>query len=118
MFPGDLLPSTYVNPDNTNEVMGRTEIERRRVYIESLEWKVSTDHPALVELVKQCLYNDSQARPSAEELLTRLQIIKREVEGEYGGNQPIKLDMVRLRLTKELKEKDRRIEELLQQQVW
>ena len=38
-----------------------------------------------------------------------------EVEGEYGG--PIRLDMVRVRLAKEVKMKERRIEELTQQQV-
>ena len=83
-----------------------------------LEWKICTEHPALVELVKQCLHNDPQKRPSTEELLTRLQGMRAEVEGRYGYNQPIRLDMVRLRLTKELQEKDRRMEELAQQQVW
>ena len=39
-----------------------------------------------------------------------------EVEGEYGGS-PIKLDMVRVRLAKEVKVKDRQIEDLMQQQV-
>ena len=40
-----------------------------------------------------------------------------EVEGEYGGN-PIRLDMVRVRLAKEVKVKDRRIVELTQRQVY
>ena len=40
-----------------------------------------------------------------------------EVEGEYGGI-PIRLDMVRVRLAKEVKMKDRRIEELTQHQVY
>ena len=35
-----------------------------------------------------------------------------EVEGEYGG-MPIRLDMVRVRLAKEVKIKDLRIEELV-----
>ena len=39
-----------------------------------------------------------------------------EVEGEYGG--PIRLDMVRVRLAKEVKVKDKRIVELTQQQVY
>ena len=39
------------------------------------------------------------------------------MEGRYGGNQP-GLDMVRVRLAREVEEKDRRIEELTQQQVW
>ena len=115
-FPGDLLPSTYPNPDNYWEVIGRTEVERRGVSIESLESQIGEKHPTLVELVKQCLHNVPHERPSTEELLTRLQGMRVEVEGEYGGS-PIRLDMVRLRLAKEVKEKDRRIEELTQQQV-
>jgi hypothetical protein len=43
--------------------------------------------------------------------------MKVEVEGEYGGS-PIRLDMVRVRLAKEVKVKERRIEELTQQQVY
>ncbi len=67
-------------------------------------------------MVKQCLQNDPHERPSTENLLTRLQRMRMEVEGEYGG--PVKLDMVRVRLTKEVREKARRMEELTQQQVW
>ena len=42
--------------------------------------------------------------------------MKLEVEGEYGGS-PVRLDMVRMRLAKEVKLKDRRIEELIQEQA-
>ena len=72
-------------------------------------------HPALVELVKKCLHNSPDQRPTTDDLLARLQRMKEEVEGEYGGS--VKLDMVRVRLAKEVKIKDRRIEELTQQQV-
>ena len=71
------------------------------------------DHPALAHLVKQCLHNVPRERPSTEALLTSLQGMKLEIEGEYGGSS-IKLDMMRLRLTKEVKAKDRM---LTQQQV-
>ena len=76
-----------------------------------LESLINPLHPALVQLVKQCLTNDPQQRPNTDELLTRLQRMKEEVEGEYGG--PISLDMVRVRLAKEVKIKDRRIQELV-----
>ena len=95
---------------------GRTEVERRGVYIEKLE-QLSANHPALVELVKQCLHNVPHERPSTEQLLTRLQRMRAVVEGEHAGSQLIRLDMVRLRLSKEVKEKDRRIEELIGRQV-
>ncbi len=84
-------------------------MERRGVYIEKLE-QICANHPALVELVKQCLHNDPRERPSTEDLLTRLQEMRIDLEGEYGG--PFKLDMVRVRLVKEGKEKGRRIEEM------
>ena len=53
--------------------------------------------------------------PPTDDLLARLQRMKEEVEGEYGGS--VKLDMAKVRLVKEAKIKDRRIEELTQQQV-
>ena len=80
-----------------------------------LDWKIS-DHPALIQLVKQCLHNVPNQRPSTDELLATLQRMKVEVEGEYGGS-PIKLDMVRVRLAKEVKSNEQRIRELTQQQV-
>ena len=66
--------------------------------------------------MKQCLQNNPRERPSTEQLLTRLQGVRGEVEGEYGGGA-IKLDLARVRLAKEVKEKDRMIEELTEQQV-
>ena len=86
------------------------------MYVQLLEACIGLLHPALVQLVKQCLHNVPRQRPNTEELLTRLQSMKVEVEGEYGGS-PIRLDMVRVRLAKEVKMKERRIEELTQQQV-
>ncbi len=73
-----------------------------------MEGMINAHHPVLVQLVKQCLHNVPRERPSTEALLTRLQGMRVEVEGKYGS--PIKLDMVRLRLAKEVKE-------LTQQQV-
>ena len=91
-------------------------MERRERYIAILESEhLRSSCPALVELVKQCLHNAPQQRPSTEEVLARLQGLRAEVEGEYGG--PVRLDMVRVRLAKEGKRKDRRLEELTQQQV-
>jgi hypothetical protein len=114
-FPGDLLPSTYCNPDNVNDTQARNELERRGKYVDALEGEIGFRHPGLVELVKQCLHNAPHERPNTDDLLARLQRMKVEVEGEYGG--PFKLDMVRVRLAKEVRVKERRIEELTQQQV-
>ena len=96
-------------------IRGRSELERRWRYIELLESLVNPLHPGLVQQVKQCLHNVPGQRPSTDELLATLKSMKVEVEGEYGG--PVKLDMVRVRLAKELNLKDRRIGELTQLQV-
>ena len=116
-FPGDLLTSTYYNPSNRAVILARTEVERRGRYIALLEAPASIGvlYPDLVQLVKQCLQNIPDQRPSTDELLATLQRMKVEVEGEYGG--PMRLDMVRVRLAKEVKLKDRRIGELTQLQV-
>ena len=102
-----------MNPDNTRQIYARSELERRGGYIEH---RIDMEHPTLVQLVKQCLHNGPVERPATDEVLDRLQRMKVEVEGEYGENVA-KLDYGRLRLAKEMKMKDRRIEELTQQQV-
>ena len=116
IFPGDLLAYTFPNPDNPVDIRARTELERREQYIQFLEEHIGKLHPDLVELVKQCLHNVPNLRPSTEEVLTRLQGMRVQVEGEYGGGV-VKLDFVKLRMAKALLEKDRRLEELTHQQV-
>ena len=111
-FPGDLLPITFYEAGN---LQARNEVQRREQYIEILEALVGRYHPALVELVKECLHNDPDQRPTTGDMLARLRRVREEVEGQYG--YPFKLDMARVRLAKEVQIKDRRIEELTQQQV-
>ena len=65
----------------------------------------------LVQLVKQCLHNVPEERPITEEVLERLQRIKTEVEGVYGGSF-VKLDISRVLLAKEMKMKDRKLKEM------
>jgi hypothetical protein len=78
-------------------------LERREQYIEALEGVVGYLHPALVELVKQCLHNAPRERPNTDDLLARLQRMKAEVEGEYGGGV-VKVDINRIKLAKKVKE--------------
>ena len=86
-------------------------MERRDGYMKLLEEKFGREHPTLVELVKQCLHNVPDQRPSADEVLGSLQRMKVEVEGVYGGSL-VKLDIGKVLLAKEMKMKDKRIEEL------
>ena len=82
-----------------------------------LEAQVGSNHSTLVQLVKQCLHNAPDQRPSTDVLLTTLQRMRVEVEGEYGGST-LNLDIVvRVKQAKEMKIKERQIQELTRQQV-
>ena len=106
-----MLSATCPDPDNPDRLLARTEVERRGEYIEMLEEELGRHYPALVQLVKQCLRNVPDQRPSTDEVLGSLQRMKVEVEGVYGGSLA-KLDIGKVLLAKEMKMKDKRIEEL------
>ena len=66
--------------------MGRSEVERRRKYIEQLEKKLHDDeHHPLTQMVKQCLQNAPSRRPTAEQLVTELQEVRASIEGPCGS---------------------------------
>ena len=109
MFPGELLSAMDMDLDNPGQVINRTEVKRREIYMKKLEVQFSESHPVLVQLVSQCLHNNPQARPSSEELLGKLHAVKTEVEKVYVGRQ---LNISNVLLVKEMKMKDKRIEEL------
>ena len=99
-FPNDLLPSTYPDPSNADNVKGRSEVQRREPYMTKLYKEFGKEHP-LVKLIRQCLHNAPQSRPSAEKAMEVLEglEVEKEVEDPYivyeGMNR---LDMVRLML--------------------
>ena len=105
------MSATCRDPDNPGHLLARTEVERRGEYIEMLEEKFDRNYPALVQLIKQCLHNVPDLRPSTDEVQGGLQRMKVEVEGVYGGSL-VKLDIGKVLLAKDMKMKDRRIEEL------
>ena len=76
VFPGELLSSTYLDPNNTENILARTEVARRQPYMTTLETQVAQSHPVLLELVRQCLHNAPERRPSSVEVLDRLQQVK------------------------------------------
>ena len=78
IFPGDLLEPNYTDPNDSEQLKARTEVERRQLYFDQLEGKT------LVQLVKSCLHNSPSRRPSAEELVRALEEIKATIEGAYG----------------------------------
>ena len=112
MFPGELLSATDIDPNDPGQVIGRTEVKRREVYMKKLEVLVTESRPVLVQLVTQSLHNNPQARPSSEELLGILRLVKIESEKVYGGNVWRRLNISNVLLGKEMKMKDKQIEEL------
>ena len=109
VFPGSLFPHNYANPQNPDHLLARSEVERRRKYIQPLHGQLGEEHP-LVQLVHRCLHNTPAQRPSAEELLQQLEAVRAQIQGPYG--QIVKVDMEKVRA---LREKDTEIRQLQQQ---
>ncbi len=63
-----------MDPHNPGRVIGRTEVERREVYMKKLENQLQESHPIIVEMVTYCLHNNPQTRPTAEQLLALLKM--------------------------------------------
>ncbi len=112
MFPGDLLSSTYPNPSNPDQLIARSEVDRRQTYMTTLETTCGASHPVLLDLVRQCLHNTPERRPSSQDLLARLWGVKSEVEGIYGGGTMRQLNIASVLYVKEMKNKDKQIQEL------
>ena len=74
MFPDNLLQPTFKKGESSLVREGRSEVERRGEYVNILVGGLSDDenHP-LVVLVKECLANEPEERPTAEEIIRRLQ---------------------------------------------
>ena len=85
MFPGDLVEHTYPDPNNPRQLLARSEVDRRGSYFERLERKLqeSPSYP-LVGVVKQCLENIPEERPTAEQLARVLEGLKGDIEGPCG----------------------------------
>lgn len=70
--PDSLLPPSYSLPSEPDNLIERTEVERRVRYFELLGDKFKEPHP-LVIMIKKCLDNEPSERCTAEELLSALQ---------------------------------------------
>ena len=84
-FPGDLLEHTYSDPNDPRQLLARSEVDRRGNYFELLERKLQKSASyTLVGVVKQCLENIPNKRPTAEQLVTVLEGLKGDTEGPCG----------------------------------
>ena len=65
VFPCDLLPPTFY--DDEGKHRARTEVERRQQYIDLLKQQPCEDH-SLTTLIKDCLHNIPDMRPTADNI--------------------------------------------------
>ena len=96
-FPDDLLPSTYPDPFDDDNLKARSEVQRREPYMTKLYKEFSKEHP-LVKLIRQCLHNAPQSRPNAAKAMEVLEglDVEKEVEDPYDAYEGMnRLDMVR-----------------------
>ena len=77
IFPKDLKPHNYIDP-TTQFLVARTEVERREDYIKVAKETLGETH-SLVVLVMDCLEYAAVRRPSAVEVLRRLEEVGRTV---------------------------------------
>ena len=85
MFPGDLLEPNYSDPDDSEHLLGRSEVERRGQYFEHIEQSMlGRQHPCVL-MTKQCLHNSPSRRPTAEQLVATLEGMRADIEGPCGA---------------------------------
>ena len=85
IFPGNLLEPTYPDPTNSDQLVPRSEVERRREYFEQVEGTMLGGHHPCVVMTKQCLHNSPSRRPTAEQLVATLKGMRADIEGPYGA---------------------------------
>ena len=84
-FPGNLLQHTYPDPADPDQLVARSEVGRRERYFEQLEDLLSSPvKQVFIRLMKDCLRNAPSQRPTSEQLVTALEEMKADVEGDYG----------------------------------
>ncbi|XP_064389610.1 uncharacterized protein LOC135337594 isoform X7 [Halichondria panicea] len=112
VFPGDLLVPTYSDPNNPDHLLARSEFERRGPYTALLERSLAggREHP-LFGLVRECLTNTPERRPTTADLLSSLEEVGREMDGGL-----FQLDIARVKTARTLRAKEKRIE-VLQREV-
>ncbi len=104
--------ATHSDSYNPGRLIGRSEVERREVYMKKLENLLLESHPILVEMVTNCLHNTPQTRPTAEQLLETLTPVQDAMENIHGGSLGRTINIVNVLHMKETKERNNRIKEL------
>ena len=103
MFPISLLPHNYPDPNNSDNLQPRSEVERRDKYIDMLGMHVARSQQSLIDLVKLCLHNSPEKRPSSDILLDKLSTVREKVECIHGSSAAKLIDAGRVLIIKEIK---------------
>ena len=80
--------------------------------MEKLEAQLGQSYPGVVQLVRQCLDNAPDQRPSSGEVLSSVSGMKMEEDRVYGGGVLKQLDIGKVLVAKEMKRMHQRIEEI------
>ena len=100
VFPKDILASTYTD-SKSRKLMARSEVERRGEYMKVLESLLPKSH-TIISLIKECLGNVPTSRPSASEVLDRLQSISASITDSYHEMTRLELESKVLSLQQKL----------------
>ena len=104
-FPDKLLAPTYNSPKDGGKLISRTEVERRGPYIDLLKSSHSKEHLPLVTLIKMCLDNVPNRRPTAMQILQRFE----ELNSDYDDIRPFQQQFA---MAEMLTQKDQEIQHL------
>ena len=69
-FPGEAVRINPRNPNNPNDVIGVTEFDRRKEYIDLIGY----EH-RLISLIQRCLSNSPSHRPTSSEVHQRVNAV-------------------------------------------
>ena len=114
MFPGELLSPKYPDPCNPSNLIARSQVERRSIYLDKLKESLSISQPRLCQLVPDCLQDIPERRPATEQILTILGVVNEQVQKTCGGSFEKMLSIAAV-----LKNRDAKLQEskILEMQV-
>ena len=81
VFPGDILEPTFADPNNSERLIARSEVERRERFLGKLE----REQHCCTQLIKDCLHNSPSRRPRSEQLVATLEGMRADIEGPCGA---------------------------------
>ena len=104
--------ATYLNKQEIT--VGRSELERRSEYVEEIEAQLGANHP-LIELIKLCLDNVPNRRPTAESAIEYLEKAKTNIDEEDYDVNKLSLIQTLHHNSVQIMSKDKQIKEQRQQ---